>query len=126
MKYLALDIGMRRTGVAFLDDAVGIPLPLDTIHHQSTEELVDVVSTLVQARGIDQLVIGLPLLPSGEEGSQVELVRAVAAQFEAFNVPIKFVDERYTTGKRTPPRRAGPTSEDDNAAAATHLLDSIA
>ena len=35
MRYLALDVGTRRTGIAYLDEDVGVPLPLNTINHTS-------------------------------------------------------------------------------------------
>ncbi|MEN9561714.1 MAG: Holliday junction resolvase, partial [Candidatus Parcubacteria bacterium] len=38
MRYLALDIGLRRTGVAYGDDN-RIALPLDTLEHDSMQEL---------------------------------------------------------------------------------------
>ncbi|MDD5470106.1 MAG: Holliday junction resolvase RuvX, partial [Candidatus Peribacteraceae bacterium] len=59
---LALDIGTKRTGVAYLDESVGIPLPLESIAHRNERELVQAVQTLVTERGVDRLIIGLPLL----------------------------------------------------------------
>ncbi|ALM09818.1 MAG TPA: Holliday junction resolvase RuvX [Candidatus Peribacter riflensis] len=116
-RLLALDIGTKRTGVAYLDDAVGVPLPLDTLQHRSTAALVAQLEQLIRARSIDQLIIGLPLLPSGEEGSQARLVRSVAAEIGSLGLPILLKDERYTT-----PR--GPQSDPD-AIAALNLLSTV-
>lgn len=123
MKYLALDIGTRRTGVAFLDDAVGIPLPLPTIHHESNQELLASVRSIVRERSIDRLVIGLPLLPSGTEGSQAVHVRGVAAELQELGLPLECIDERYTTHRRGHVRRAPPLPADTDAAAACSLLE---
>ena len=98
MKILALDIGTRRTGVAFVDTANGIPLPLDTILSESTEELVSHIHQIADERGVEKIVIGLPLLLSGDEGSQSGYVRECAAMIEQSGLQIHFVDERYTTG----------------------------
>ncbi len=121
MKYLALDIGTRHTGVAYLDTAVGIPLPLDTVHHQTTDGLLAAVVTLVRDRSIDEVVVGMPLLPSGEEGAQADHVKEVADQFRSSGLVVQFVDERYTTP--TPKNRIGRT--DGDATAACQLLASL-
>lgn len=99
MRILALDIGTRRTGVAFLDTAVGVPLAADTLRHVSDEELVAGIVAQVAKRGIDRFVVGLPLLPSGEEGEQSDYVRRIAELLEESGTPVTFLDERYTTPK---------------------------
>lgn len=111
---LALDIGTKRTGVAFLDEVTGIPLPLDTIAHTSVEELVAAVHRILGERKIDRLIVGLPLLPSGAEGSQARFVRSVASKLSSLSLPVEFKDERYTT-----PRSK---ASDPDAAAACNLL----
>jgi putative Holliday junction resolvase len=124
-RYLALDIGTRKTGVAFASDDTGIALPLPTLQHQSIKELVDQVTTLCRERSITQMVIGLPRLLSGEEGEQALYVRGVADQLAVLQLPITFVDERYTTsgtGSRLEKRVKIDTEIDDNAAAASHIL----
>lgn len=113
-RLLALDIGTKRTGVAFLDEEVNIPLPLSTLHHTDTEELLSQVSSLITERRIDELIVGLPLLPSGAEGAQARLVRAVAQQMQSRGWRVTLKDERYTT-----PR--GKTADPD-AIAALNLL----
>ena len=99
MRILSLDIGRRRTGVAFADDAINVPMALNTLHHRSVEQLVEQVGELIHEKSIDELLIGLPLLLSGIEGEQVEFVRSCADQLERFGLPIAFLDERYTTVK---------------------------
>ena len=118
-RLLALDIGTKRTGVAYLDESVGVPLPLPTITHGNEQELVDAVRALAAQRGADRLIIGLPRLPGGEEGAQASLVRKTADQLQqATALPMVFVDERYTT-----PRE--PSDRDPNAEAAWNILASM-
>lgn len=99
MRYLALDIGRKHTGVAFCDSTVNIPLPLETIHHEDDGELVRAVSVLAKARRVNTLILGLPLMPGGEEGEEVDHVRAVASQIsgECPAIRIEFLDERETS-----------------------------
>lgn len=112
---LALDIGMQRTGVAYADTDSAIPLPQETVQHSSPEELADQVSPILQEKSIDTLVIGLPLLPSGEEGSQARVVREYSEKLVLEpTVSIVFIDERYTT-----PR---DSESDPDSAAACQIL----
>lgn len=99
MKLLALDIGMRRTGIAFVDTENGIVLPLDTVTANDVDEMIERVVTIVNDRHVEKVIIGLPLLPSGEEGSQTEYVRACADQLSENGISLSFLDERYTTSK---------------------------
>lgn len=98
MNLLALDIGLRKTGVAFGETKSGILMALDTLRHESNDELTEKVSKIVRNKKIDQLIVGLPLLPSGEEGTQSTLVREAAKTIEATTgLHAEFLDERYTT-----------------------------
>lgn len=115
MKYLALDIGKRQTGVAFGDASIGIPLPLSTIRHIGIPSLVDRILPIVKERKIDEVIIGLPLLPSGKKGSQVLFIEKCAKELGKNNVFCSFVDERYTTPRM--PRAA------DHAYAACAILE---
>lgn len=116
MKLLALDIGAKRTGVAFADEEMGIALPLQTIEHSTPEELLASLQVIVKERSIDRCIVGLPLLLSGAEGSQAELVRSyVQILEEGLSLPFQFRDERLTT-----PRQQ--LSDGDAAAACTLLL----
>ncbi len=114
MKVLALDIGMRRTGVAFADEADGIVLALHTLEHASKRELAAAVRLLCTQRGIGMIVIGLPLLPSGKEGAQAGMVRDMGTRLAALGLPLLYLDERYTTQDNP--------DYDGDAAAAVELL----
>lgn len=98
MRLLSLDIGTRRTGAAFGDTDADIIMALNTIHHTTTDELSAAVEKIVTEKGIQELFIGLPLLPSGGEGEQALLVREMAnTLMHSTGLPVTFIDERYTT-----------------------------
>lgn len=124
MKYLALDIGTRRTGVAFADDANGIPLPLDTIKHASVDELIPAVVEIVRARDVQEVVVGHPLLLSGEVGSQAAFVESVAEKLRTQGMNVTLFDERFSTPQFAVPDQAQktPASDPDSAAACQILL----
>ncbi len=57
------------------------------------------------------LVIGLPLLLSGEEGSQSKIVKETVKHLKKdIDIPMDFLDERYTTTGQKSALRADPDS----------------
>ena len=123
MRYLALDVGTRRTGVAYLDSNIGIPLPLDTILHTSEKQVIDAVMTIIRERKIDRVIVGLPLLPSGVEGSQAAESRKIGMALQTAGITVDYRDERYTTPAPSQHKNALPTQKiDGDAAAACALL----
>ncbi len=96
---LALDIGTKRTGLAYAQTGQGFVMALDTVRHDSTDELIALLRSIAQGKKIGELVVGLPRLLSGAEGKQAGLVRKTAdAIAAALNLPVTFVDERFTSG----------------------------
>ena len=109
---LALDIGTARTGLAFGDDAHGFIVALGTCRHKTTEALADHVLHIIGEKHIDQLVIGLPLLPSGEEGKQAGITREAASVIERRSgLSPEFIDERYTTKAAPSGLKSDPDAE---------------
>ena len=119
MRYLALDVGRRHTGVAYVDTVLDVPLPLQTIHHQNQDELVRRVQELVSARNVETIIVGLPLLLSGDEGDEAIIVRGVAEAIgdACPSCSIRLLDERQTSKAFH-----GERAEDDHAQAALTLL----
>jgi putative transcription antitermination factor YqgF len=111
---LSLDIGLRRTGVAYYSDEVAVPVALDTLKHKSVQSLIEQILPLLKERNIDRVVCGLPLLLSGEEGAQCALVRDVTEALQENGVEIALLDERYST--------PSINEIDPDAAAACQLL----
>ncbi len=87
------------------------------------EQLLTEVGALCRDRSIDRIVVGLPLLPSGDEGEQAAYVRAVARGLSGLCSVIEFRDERYTTpAKRSGKHMVDSRLYDGDAAAACALL----
>ncbi|WP_029521772.1 Holliday junction resolvase RuvX [Persephonella sp. KM09-Lau-8] len=96
-RVLALDVGNKRIGVAY-SDPFGIsanPLPII----QNDEKVFEKIKELVKEYDIGTIVIGLPLTLKGEEGEQAQKTKEFAEKLkqEIPDIPIKFVDERFTT-----------------------------
>ena len=80
MRYLAIDYGAKRTGLAVADDAHAIACPLEVI--DSPPLLVSRILDVIKSQQIEALVIGLPLNMDGTEGSQSKVVRRFAEDIE--------------------------------------------
>ena len=103
MRYLALDVGDRRVGVAVCDESGLIASPLTTIRRKSKAEDFAKIARLVREQGVERLVIGHPLDADGRSGPQARRVEAYAGalgqalQNEGLDLPIDFWDEHLST-----------------------------
>jgi putative Holliday junction resolvase len=118
VRYLALDVGDRRIGLAVGDDAHGLVRPLRTHQRRSVVKDVAELQRIAREEEVDALVIGLPLTLRGEEGHQAERVRRFAAATEKLGLPVRLYDERHTSSEA---RIRG--ASDIDAGAATILLE---
>ena len=100
-RVLAIDYGKRRIGLAISDSKKTVALPMKTIDIRKTEPISE-IKKIVNDYEIDEIVIGLPLLPDGEEGTRAKDVREFRKRLsEEIDLPISFVDERLTTIEAT-------------------------
>jgi len=95
--FLALDFGIKRTGVAvgnrLLRSAQGLP----TIQAQGDARF-DQVRKRLEEWQPHALVVGVPLHPDGAEHENTRLARKFARSLRGrFGLPVFEVDERYST-----------------------------
>lgn len=96
MKYLAIDHGLKRTGLAICDAGELITSPLCVLRGQ--KDIVRKIAQIVESEEIEAIVLGLPLNMDGSEGSQVAKVKAFAQQLERHvSVPVHLQDERLSS-----------------------------
>lgn len=122
---LALDVGDRRIGVAASDVTKLIARPLCVIDRKREDAIARVIA-LVAEHAADEVVVGLPLHADGSVSEQARQVQAfVEALGAQLDVPIRWVDERYTTQDArqilTEVRRRKQPDHDDAIAAAVIL-----
>lgn len=96
MRYLAIDYGTKRTGLAICDVAETIASPLAILHGQ--KELLKKIAKLVETENVEAIVLGLPLNMDGTEGPQTILVRKFAEQLKKhLSIPVHLQDERLSS-----------------------------
>ena len=121
MRFLALDHGSARCGVAVSDPTGTLATPLAAVERPETRRGLAELARVSAAAEADVVVVGLPRTLSGEEGAQAAAAREFAARLaRRVGLPVEFYDERLTT--RQAERSGGSAPVDSRAAA--HLLES--
>ena len=99
MKYLGIDYGIKRIGIAQGDDDTRIAFPLDTIvgRNDVTRDARN-VTDLGAVENAESFVVGLPINMDGSEGDQAALTRRFAAELQRLSgKPVHFQDERLSS-----------------------------
>ena len=98
-RYLGLDVGNRRIGVAVSDELGLTAQPVLTLErrHNQREDLRR-LGRLARKFGVAGIVVGNPVHLSGDVSPQAEKTRAFAAELgEVTGLPIHLWDERLTS-----------------------------
>jgi putative holliday junction resolvase len=120
-RILALDHGEARCGLAVSDPSGTLATPLPAIERPDTRKGLAAIARVVEDRGVERVVVGLPLTLAGDEGDQAATARTFAERLgRRVSVPVELHDERLTT--RLAERTGGGADADSRAAA--HLLES--
>lgn len=96
---MALDVGDVRIGIAVSDLMGIIANPLETYTRtKNLQKDVEYIVDLAKGKEVSLFVSGLPLGLNGLENEQTAKTRAfVEALQQATDIPVKFMDERFTT-----------------------------
>src|SRR5271166_2648395 len=97
-RILAIDYGARKVGLA-VSDGLGLTAQgLPTYRRSNKKADFDYLRRLIRQYGVTEIVVGLPLRMSGEEGIQAEKVQAYAEELRSkFKLPVRLFDERLTS-----------------------------
>jgi putative Holliday junction resolvase len=134
MRYLAIDYGQKRVGLAWGDGNLAVALVQPAIVCGFGVNFWVALESVVLEKKIDAFVLGLPLTENGDETAWTGQVRAFGERLQShFSLPVHFSDERLTSYQLSRDRPAGcpwPThmrqrenGRDDSRAAALILQD---
>ncbi|MBN8652135.1 MAG: Holliday junction resolvase RuvX [Cytophagales bacterium] len=94
-RFLAIDYGTKRTGLAVTDPLKIIATALDTVE---TSTLLTYLKNYFQKEVIDEVVIGLPKRLNNTDSETAPAVRSFIEKFKTtFPIPITTIDERFTS-----------------------------
>ena len=98
MRYLAIDLGDKRTGLAAGDDETKLVSPLTVLEVPRGEALLEAIIEQIAEQGADAIVVGLPLHMDGTEGERAKIARTFGEQVrERTGKPVEYQDERLTS-----------------------------
>jgi len=97
-RILAVDWGIRRIGLAISDPSGIIATGLDTLEVRSVDDALARVADVARREEAEAVVVGLPLLMSGERGEAAEAAQQFADGLATrVTVPVRTYDERLTS-----------------------------
>jgi putative Holliday junction resolvase len=97
-RYMALDVGDRRIGVALSDPLQILASPLLIIIRTSDEHALLEIAGLVNRHGVEKLIVGMPYSLDGTIGPQAEKVLLFKAKVAAqLNIEVVLQDERLSS-----------------------------
>jgi putative Holliday junction resolvase len=95
--FLALDFGLKRTGVAVGNRLLRQAQPRPTIRAEGDARF-EKIALLLQEWQPDALVVGVPFHPDGAPHENTVRAQKFARQLRGrFGLPVHEVDERYST-----------------------------
>jgi putative Holliday junction resolvase len=98
VRYLAVDLGAKRTGLAAGDDVTRLVQPVEVLQVPRGPALRDALAKAVDRHGPDAIVLGLPINMDGTEGGAAKDVRAFGEALAArTKLPVHLQDERLTS-----------------------------
>lgn len=98
MRILGVDLGRKRIGLAVTDEDGTIAFPAGTLDSRGRKQDLARLRAMIDERGIERAVVGLPLHLDGRRGPEAEKAVAFAAELaKTAGIPVDTLDERWTS-----------------------------
>jgi putative Holliday junction resolvase len=120
---LAFDYGEKRIGVAVGNSVTRSAQPLVIVQNRSREYRFEAIGKLIAEWKPDALVVGLPMHPDGTPHEMTQLAKRFGNQLNGrFNLPVTWIDERYSSVEAKAEIRAGNARADMLDAEAARVI----
>ncbi len=95
-RILAIDYGLKRTGIAVTDPLQLIANALTTVETTNLHAFLD---DYLQRESVDRVVVGLPRQMNGQPSQSMPYIEKFVAEFRTRHpqLPLEYYDERYTS-----------------------------
>lgn len=123
MRYLGIDFGLKRTGIAISDAQGKIAFPYSVIMFRNFKTFLTELKKIVQQENISTVVIGLPLGMDQQDTQQTRITREAVQHIKTtLAVPVVLENEILTSQLA---ERTNPSGDKNDAAAAALILQSF-
>ena len=96
-RFLAIDYGARRVGLALSDPLKMIASPYRTIINKNNTILIEEIERIIAAKDVELTIIGLPLGMAGQKTEQTKKVEEFVDKLTDRGIIIKYEDERWSS-----------------------------
>ncbi len=122
MKFLGIDYGSKRIGIAVSDEEGTIAFPKTAISGENMKRAIAELRAIVRSEHISEIIVGFPQTMRGGDSTQAVVTRAfVDALRRAVRIPVAFENEVLTTKIA---KSGGVIKERVDAASAALILQS--
>ncbi len=113
MRFLGVDPGSRRIGLAVGDDRTGVVSPLRIVAYDGVSRAADTLRDIAEDCEAAVIVIGLPLSEAGNETPACRRSHALAEALEALGLETRFQPEFLSSHEATGRAREIHRNPDD-------------
>lgn len=112
MKYLGIDYGTKRTGLAISNDSGTVAVVKEVVVGRGQQDVIACIKKIVDDEKVNAVVVGLPLRADSTRSKTTEIIeRFIAKLANHLAVPVQTFDERLTSvmaDKISPHRKHQP------------------
>lgn len=114
MRWLAVDAGTVRVGLAICDPEERVAVPLEVV---AASAAYPAIRAIAAREGVEGVVVGLPLHMAGGEGDAAAMARRLGGRVaKGLGLPVVYEDERLTSEEADRIGGRGRPSDDIAAA----------
>ncbi len=100
MRALGIDFGLKRVGLALSDPDGRMALPHAVLERSTRDKIFADIVSVIESRGVQAVVVGLPLALDGEETLTTRQARNFAQSLARRTaVPVHLMDERLSSAE---------------------------
>jgi len=98
VRFIGLDLGSKRIGIAICDEKQSIATPFKTINKTNTNKLIEEIKVIIEENNIGGIIVGNPVNMDGTMGRSAQSVNDVASNISKnIDLPVILWDERLST-----------------------------
>lgn len=110
MRWLGVDPGLARVGIAISDPAGRYAIPLEVVPASAA---FPAIRAIAEREGIGGIVVGIARLPSGDEGDAARMARKLGERLRsALALPVEYEDETLTSQQAERIKTGGAPADD--------------